>query len=116
MSFKPTYYEMREVGKRIKSTKKLYIWRFDLDGKKHEVQLYTSVLSGKKKVVHNGRVLFTDKKFKGAFQFPFSISKNSLNIVQHGDKYEIRINNMSFAHLWENEKTRQAFNWDNKDE
>jgi hypothetical protein len=29
--------------------------------------------------------------------------------VQHGDKFELRINNQSFSHLWENEKTKRNF-------
>jgi len=32
-------------------------------------------------------------RYKNAFQFPFHIGKNSLNVLQHGDKYELRINN-----------------------
>lgn len=32
-----------------------------------------------------------------------------MNIVQHGDRYELRINNQSFSHLWENEKTKRNF-------
>lgn len=43
-------------------------------------------------------------RFKSAFQFPFHIGKNALNIVQHGDKFELRINNQSFTHLYDNGK------------
>lgn len=73
------------------------------------------MLSGKKKILQNGQQIFFDSKFKNAFQFPFTIGKNLLNIVQHGDKYELRINNQSFSHLWDNEKTKRAFNYENKE-
>ncbi|CDW74612.1 UNKNOWN [Stylonychia lemnae] len=78
--------------------------------------MFTSVLSGKKKILQNGQVIYFDSKFKSAFQFPFTIGKNSLNIVQHGDKFELRINNQSFTHLWDNERTKRNFNYENREE
>ena len=50
MSIVPQYFEIREVGKTIKSTKKQYIWRFKLEVKDYTIELFTSVLSGKKKI------------------------------------------------------------------
>ena len=35
----------------IYSTKKQYIWRFKLEGKDYTVEMFTSVLSGKKKII-----------------------------------------------------------------
>jgi hypothetical protein len=49
-------------------------------------------------------------RYQGAFNFPFSIGRNSLSIVQHGDKFELRINNQSFSHLYENSKSRSPQN------
>ena len=92
-SIKPIHYEMREVGKHIKSTKKLFVWKFNLDKKDYTVELYTSMMSGKKKICQNGQPIFEDNSYQGAFNFNFSIGKNSLSVVQHGDKYELRINN-----------------------
>ena len=42
--------------------------------------------------------------YQGAFNFPFHIGKNSLSIVQHGDRFELRINNQSFEHLYNQSK------------
>ena len=67
MSLIPQYFEIREVGKTIKSTKKQYVWRFRLDNKDYTIELFTSVLSGKKKILQNGQVIFFDSKFKNAF-------------------------------------------------
>lgn len=36
-----------------------------------------------------------------SFQFPFSIASNMCNIVQHGEQFELRINNQVFAHLYD---------------
>lgn len=51
------------------------------------------MMSGKKKITQNGSILFEDNSYQGAFNYNFSIGKNSLSVVQHGDKYELRINN-----------------------
>ena len=61
LSFRPLYYEMREVGKTIKSTKLQYIWRLQLDNSEFAVELFTSKLTSKKKVVVNEKVLLDDK-------------------------------------------------------
>ena len=44
------------------STKKQYIWRFKLEGKDYAVEMFTSVLSGKKKIVQNGQTIYYDSK------------------------------------------------------
>ena len=41
-------------------------------------------------------------RYKTAFLFPWNIGRNAMSIVQHGDKFELRINNQSFTHLWDN--------------
>ena len=43
-------------------------------------------------------------RYNQAFLFPWTIGRNALSIVQHGDKFELRINNQSFTHLWDNGK------------
>lgn len=86
-----------------------------MDNKDYTIEMFTSILSGKKKILQNGQVIYFDSKFKNAFQFPFNIGKNALNIVQHGDKFELRINNQSFSHLWDNERTKRNFNYENKE-
>ena len=44
------------------SSKKQYVWRFKLDKQDYTIEMFTSVLSGKKKVVQNGQVIYYDKK------------------------------------------------------
>jgi hypothetical protein len=53
---------MIEVDWRVLSrTKKQYVWRLNLDGQDFTIELFTSKLSGKKKVVVNGEVKLDDK-------------------------------------------------------
>ena len=51
-----------EITRLMSSTKKQYIWRFKLEGKDYSVEMFTSVLSGKKKIVQNGQTIFYDSK------------------------------------------------------
>lgn len=60
VNFKPQYFEVREVGKTIKSTKEQYIWRMQLDGEDYTVELFTSKLTSKKKLVVNGKTILED--------------------------------------------------------
>mmetsp|Transcript_22497 Transcript_22497/g.19464 ORF Transcript_22497/g.19464 Transcript_22497/m.19464 type:complete len:83 (+) Transcript_22497:82-330(+) len=82
MGIKALYYDVQDVGKHIKKTKRRFIWRFSIDGHEHQVELTVSYLSGKKKVVHNGSILFENQKVMGgSFQYPFSIQSTMCNIV-----------------------------------
>ena len=44
------------------SSKKQYVWRFKLDGQDYTIEMFTSILSGKKKIIQNGQIIFYDKK------------------------------------------------------
>lgn len=103
MSFQPLHYEVRDVGKHMKSTKKQYIWKFRLDNEEHTVELFTSILSGKKKVIKDRVVLYMGTNYKGAFQFSFIIHTHLAFIIQHGSKFELRIDNQTFSSLLRNE-------------
>jgi hypothetical protein len=66
------------------------------------VDLVISYLSGKKKITHNGKLLYEGQKIiTSSFQFPFEIDLNMCNIVQQGEMYELRINNQAFSQLYE---------------
>jgi hypothetical protein len=81
MACRPIYQDVRDVGKNISSTKKLYIWKFTLEEREYTIELFNSVLSGKKKITQNGQIIYENNSYQGAFNFPFSIGRNSLSIV-----------------------------------
>ena len=85
----------------------------------YKLELEFSYLSGKRKITENGRVIHETSEFKktkiikrknyfflflsmitSAFQYPFSLDGNSLNIIQQGEAFELRINNQVFTHLY----------------
>lgn len=39
-----------------------------------------------------------------------------LNIVQHGDVFELRIDNQSFQHMYHQDRTKRAFTYDGEEE
>lgn len=45
------------------SSKKQYVWRFKLDKVEYTIELFTSLLSGKKKIIQNAAIIYYDKKY-----------------------------------------------------
>ena len=111
--FIPQYFEIREVGKRIKSTKKQFIWRFNIDGKDHVVELFSSWSSNKKKVVLDGTVK-TEVKQK-SFQYQLIVDGMAMSIQENSnDSYDLCVKGKFFMELWDQEKREATFNWENK--
>lgn len=103
-------YDVQDIGKHMKKSKRRFTWRFSIDKSEHTVDLVVSYLSGKKKVSLDDRVLYEGQKVMStSFQFPFSIGANMCNIVQHGEQFELRINNQVFAHLYDQVKMQREF-------
>lgn len=90
----------------------MYTWKFELDGTMTTVELTNSHFSGKKAVYKDGMKMIETQLFGGSFQYPFNIGNHMLNIVQHGDLFELRINNQSFSHLYNQERTKRAFQFE----
>ena len=92
------------------------MWRFRLEQQDHTLEMFTSVISGKKKVVLDGTIIYYDKKYTsssgGGFQFPFHINRHQLMIAAIGDKFDLRVDNLSFGHQWELEKQKRHVNFD----
>ena len=47
-----------------------------------------------------------------SFQYSMPLGEHMINIVEQNDRYDLRIDNQSFSHLYLAEKTRQAFKSD----
>ena len=57
-SWRPLYHNKAEVGKHIASSKHKYTWRFNIDDRDYTIELYNSVMSGKKKITQNGQTIY----------------------------------------------------------
>ena len=77
--------QMKEVGKTIKASKKLWLWKFILgEDKIYTIELYKSKITGKKKVFQNGQLLFQNtmmKLNKNDFIYKFTIGAYQLMIL-----------------------------------
>ena len=99
-SVKALYFKENNIGNWMKKSKKQYIWKMKVDGETHHIEFLDSVLSGKKKIMKNGMVVFERQLFGVPFQYPFTIGKHSFNIAMHGDRYELRVDGNSFSHMY----------------
>lgn len=81
MSIKVINFERHDIGERLKKSKSQFIWKLSIDNTLTTIELMCSHFSGKKKVFHDGRIIFELQKFGTAFQYPFQIGTHMLNIV-----------------------------------
>lgn len=102
-------YSIKEVGKTIKASKVKHTWEVTIDNKQHIIDLFVSKLSGKIKVVKDGTTIFFEEEYDQLLSIPFHIDKHNCSLVQSGDAYEVRIDNLVFNHLMELEKSKNLF-------
>ena len=106
-------YNVEEIGKYMKSSKKRFEWVVGLNRKTHTIVLDFSFISGKVKVVIDGRVILENEiPLNTSFQYPFTLDGFALNLIQQGQSCELRINNKVFSHLYIQAKTEQEFTKD----
>ena len=101
--------------KTYKRSKKHLVWEFTLDDENHKLEMFDSLISGKKKVIKNSQVIKeADGSGDSAFTATFSIGKHNCTLIQHGEGYELRIDNQSFNHVMDLEKNKLYFGKDSK--
>jgi len=68
-----------------------------LNNKEVNIELFTSKISGKKKILVGGKVIYEVKKHKDTFTYPFKVGKTTIYMVETGsDIFDLRIDNKSF--------------------
>ena len=101
-------YSEKDIGAKIKISKKQYIWEFNLNGSPQRIELLDSKLSHKKRLYKNGiSILQTTEE--GNFLHTFNIDGHECVIIQYGDKIELRVDNQSFTHLYNLQKNKELF-------
>ena len=106
------YYTEDNIGLNLHISKKQYVWGFELDGVPQHIKLLDSRISHKKRLYKNGEQIFYIKQ-KANFSHNFEIDGHPCVIIQYGDKIELRIDNESFAHLYNLQKNRELLKGDN---
>ncbi len=106
----PLRFNVEEVGKHVKGSKKRFTWEFSSKGKLHLIVLDFSFISGKVKLAVDRRVLYeSELPSNAAFQHPFTLDGYAVNVIQQGELFELRINNKVFSHLYNQQKTTAEF-------
>ena len=98
MEIKVLNYEIKEVGKHIKSTKKKYSWKLDIENKIFQIDLYHSKLTLKYEIKING-IRKLKKQTSKPFDYYFYILKKKIRIKKRKEGFELFINNQTFENI-----------------
>lgn len=105
------------VGKLVKSSKQIAIWKMKVDSQLFEIKLFESFISGKVKIMINEEVVqerkMKEESKKGGFEV--NIKTTNYHFMKIQDKWELRVNFHKFVEhktletsksLMENEKEK----------
>ena len=101
-------YEENQIGGAFKSPQTEYVWEFIINGNLNKIVFINPKWSGKNRLIKNGVEVF-DKKKDGSFLKNFEIDGHIFSILKYGEKYELRIDNQYFNHLYNLEKNKIFF-------
>lgn len=105
LNLEKLFFEEREVGKTISSSKKYYLWEFKLNNKHHKVEMYHSRVSKKKKLCVDDKIICEKESYKNTFEYTFILSNHRFQVIQlKSDKFDLRIDGISFGMLMVEEK------------
>ncbi|OMJ83463.1 hypothetical protein SteCoe_15632 [Stentor coeruleus] len=97
-TFKPASFEKLSVGKIMKSSKKRFCWKFELDGMHFTVVLFSSRISGKRSVILEGKKVLSTKTSGMGSVYKIPFSNHKVVIYEIGDtQFDLRVDNISFA-------------------
>lgn len=103
-------FEIDQVGKHVKGSKKRFTWDIALKDKHHTIVLDFSFISGKVKITVDRKILLENELPSNvSFQYPFTLDGFALNIIQQGQTFELRLNNKVFSHLYTQQRTNTQF-------
>ena len=103
-------FDIEEIGKHVKASKKRFTWIFSLNNKNHTIIVDFSFISGKIKIsVDRKTLLENELPANVSFQHPFTLQGYALNILQQGQTFQLRINNKVFSHLYNQARTDSEF-------
>lgn len=104
--FVPHLVSVSHVGRHIKSTKIRYTWKFDLETKKYELDLYLSRLSGKRKISINGVVYAHEKKVRNTLaNYILAIGGHKVEATERRENFfELLVDGIVFESLLESIK------------
>lgn len=103
-------FDKLNVGKHVKSTKKKFTWKFELNNQEHQVDMYCSRVTGRRKVLLNGDIRYESNALGGiGITYPFRFERSIIMVVQTGDcDFDLRIDNFSLELLAKKQRSEQT--------
>ena len=106
-------YEVEEVGKHIKGSKKRHLWVVEVAGRAYNLLVEESLMSNKTKLSINGKVFHQAEPHsinKCLYSHGFVLQGHQFNIsqIQEG-AFELRIDNNLFSHMLQQRMNQQEF-------
>lgn len=91
-------FNIREIGKKIKRTKKEYTWNFKIDFHEHFIRFYYSFLSGKRKLLYDDKKILEENKLGLSYKFEWRSDETRYTLIQDGDEFDLEINGKRFRY------------------
>ena len=90
-------YTITSVGRHFRATKKKHSWRFLIHGNSHQIDVYASAISGKKRVVLDGDMKFDGKSPPGKFfQYLDYVEEVMIRVEQTEVRWDLVLGGVSF--------------------
>lgn len=91
----------REVGRRIKASKRLFFWEFCFGptGRVHRLELTVSVLSGKRVVTLDGVETMNFATMRPDFLYTLAIGPHLARLENEGDGFILALDSLVFNEL-----------------
>jgi hypothetical protein len=91
------------------------MWKIQLDGKQYKIELLISSMSGMKRILKDGYLIFEKQMRFGNFHHSMPIGNHMISIIELEDRYDFRIDNQPFSMLYMSEKTKANFRKEGED-
>lgn len=110
LSFKAMNFMERHIGKIIKSSKREFVWTFEIEQKVCYLVLKVSKFSGNYSVELNNKILTKNNiLYNEDVNFTFKIKELEFSLYRRGDSYELTIEGTVFKNFYEHDHWRTVF-------
>lgn len=105
MSFKAINFMERHIGKIIKSSKREFVWVFEIEQKTCNLILKVSKFSGNYSIELNNKILTKNNiLYNEEVNFTFKVKELEFNLYKKGDSYELTVEGTVFKNFYEHDK------------
>lgn len=80
-----------------------------MEGKPHKIELLVSNMSGMKRILKDGYLIFEKQMRFGNFHHSMPIDNHMISIIEMEDRFDFRIDNQPFSLLYLSERNKSSF-------